>query len=120
MPYIDPEYRKKLDNELDYLIRDTHSYVRNDPGKMKGVAHYLVIRLALGLLKPSEGWSYSSLSDVIGTLEAAKLEMYRRLLAPYEDDAILKNGDLDEYSELGGGSDVNVRKSCTCCCGPDK
>jgi hypothetical protein len=30
----------------------------------------------------------------MGVLESAKLELYRRKIAPYEDDKIAENGDV--------------------------
>jgi hypothetical protein len=41
-----------------------------------------------------ENESYSNYADIIGTLECAKQELYRRWVADYEDKAIAKNGDL--------------------------
>lgn len=38
--------------------------------------------------------TYQDLNDVIGALEAAKLEFYRRKVVPYEDSKIEENGDL--------------------------
>jgi len=32
--------------------------------------------------------------DAIGALECAKLELYRRVAAPYEDTKIAENGDV--------------------------
>lgn len=40
------------------------------------------------------GFDYQRLNDVIGALEANKLEVYRRLAAPYEDEKIRTNGDV--------------------------
>jgi len=37
---------------------------------------------------------YQAFNDVIGVLECAKLELYRRLVAPYEDKKIAENGDV--------------------------
>lgn len=37
---------------------------------------------------------YQKYNDVIGALEGAKLEIYRRKIAPYEDEKILMNGDI--------------------------
>lgn len=37
---------------------------------------------------------YELFNDVIGALESAKMEIYRRLVAPYEDGKILENGDV--------------------------
>lgn len=40
------------------------------------------------------GHRYSVYNDIIGALECAKLEMYRRMVAPYEDQKIVENGDV--------------------------
>jgi len=37
---------------------------------------------------------YSNLNELIGVLECAKLELYRRVAAPYEDEKALINGDV--------------------------
>jgi len=41
-----------------------------------------------------DGLRYHVLNEVVGALECAKLELYRRVVAPYEDKAIAKNGDV--------------------------
>lgn len=38
--------------------------------------------------------SYDIINDIIGALEGAKLEFYRRVAAPYEDKKITQNGDV--------------------------
>lgn len=40
------------------------------------------------------GKSYNTLNEVIGVLECVKLELYRRIVAPYEDTKIAENGDV--------------------------
>lgn len=40
------------------------------------------------------GLSYRSINDVMGAMEAAKQEFYRRVAAPYEDKKIIENGDV--------------------------
>ena len=37
---------------------------------------------------------YNTINDVIGALEGAKLEFYRRIAAPYEDAKLQQNGDV--------------------------
>jgi len=37
---------------------------------------------------------YQTINDVVGALEGAKLEFYRRIAAPYEDIKIKENGDV--------------------------
>jgi len=39
------------------------------------------------------------INAIIGALECAKLELYRRVAAPYEDDKIAENGDVYTQSE---------------------
>jgi hypothetical protein len=41
-----------------------------------------------------KGLNYQNLNDCIGALEGAKLELYRRVAAPYEDKKIKENGDV--------------------------
>jgi hypothetical protein len=80
MPYIRPcPARQIADNELDGLP--------NGPGEL----NYLITKLCLDYLGTE---SYSKYNEVIGVLECAKLEMYRRAVAPYEDKKIAENGDV--------------------------
>ena len=40
--------------------------------------------------------SYTSYNEAIGVLECAKMELYRRMIAKYEDKKIIENGDVYE------------------------
>ena len=42
----------------------------------------------------SKGLSYRTINDIMGALEGAKLEFYRRVAGPYEDNKITENGDI--------------------------
>jgi len=42
----------------------------------------------------SGDFSYQAINDVVGALECAKMELYRRVAAPYEDKKIEENGDV--------------------------
>lgn len=42
----------------------------------------------------NNGRNYQAFNDIIGALEGAKLEIYRRKIAPYEDKKIEENGDI--------------------------
>ena len=42
----------------------------------------------------SNGRNYQAFNDIIGSLEGCKLELYRRKVAPYEDEKIKENGDV--------------------------
>jgi hypothetical protein len=41
--------------------------------------------------------NYDAINEVIGVLECAKLELYRRIAAPYEDKKIAENGDVYKH-----------------------
>jgi hypothetical protein len=43
-----------------------------------------------------KGLSYKTCNDIIGALEGAKLEFYRRVAVPYEDKKIEENGAVYE------------------------
>jgi hypothetical protein len=42
----------------------------------------------------AHGTNYALLNELIGVLECAKLELYRRVASPYEDEKIQSNGDV--------------------------
>ncbi len=93
MPYIPQVDRPAYD---DSIRRLADTLAQQPQNQRKGHANYVVtqiLRFAWGLDEES-GESYSSYADIIGALECAKLEMYRRWAAAYEDKAIAKNGDL--------------------------
>ncbi len=41
-----------------------------------------------------DGVSYARINAAIGVLECAKLELYRRIAAPYEDGKLAENGEV--------------------------
>jgi hypothetical protein len=82
MPYIEPSKRFDFDIAIA------------SPGQL----NFAITKL-IWLYICKNGMSYTSLNTAIGVLECAKLEMYRRVAAPYEDDMCSKNGDV--YSERG-------------------
>lgn len=47
-----------------------------------------------GSCSPLGNECYQAYNDVIGVLECLKLEVYRRLVAPYEEEKMAENGDV--------------------------
>jgi hypothetical protein len=84
MPYIKQKERKELERALQTLIKKV-----NNVGKL----NYCISRLCNGFLTRGD-LNYYGLNQVIGVLECAKLEFYRRKAGPYEDIKILENGDI--------------------------
>ena len=84
MPYIKQEDRPKFDEHIEALNREV---------ACAGDFNYVVSRLGLALIAKLGG-RYDHHNTVIGAMECAKLELYRRRTGPYEDGAIAKNGDI--------------------------
>ncbi len=94
MPYIPREDRPAYDGLIDQLAE---TLAAQAPAQRKGHANYVitqVLRKAWGVDVP-DGESYANYADVIGTLECAKQELYRRWVGAYEDKAIARHGDLE-------------------------
>jgi hypothetical protein len=89
MPYIRQEERKCIDWATSG-INCTNS----------GQLNYAITRLILNYLEDQktrrlgETIKYQDLNDVLGALEGAKLEFYRRFCAPFEDGKKDQNGDV--------------------------
>lgn len=79
MPYIEPQLRRAF-GELP--IPTT-----------AGILNYIVTKVVLRFLGKRP--DYDRYNAAIGALECAKLEVYRRRLAPYEDGKIAENGDIE-------------------------
>ncbi len=79
MPYVEKKLRKGL-----LMIR-----IADNAGEL----NYLITDLLTGYLA-NKGESYQTYNDIMGALEGAKLEIYRRKIAPYENKKIKKNGDV--------------------------
>lgn len=80
MPYIRETDRERL--------------AVGEPPRTPGELNYNLTRAILAYLGPSDKWSYASLNEVLGVLEACKLEFYRRAVAAYEDVKAGYNGDV--------------------------
>lgn len=81
MPYIKKEQRKELPDFKGLKIEN--------PGEL----NYLITLLAKRYLE-CEGLSYGTINDIVGAMEGAKLEFYRRVAVPYEDKKNEENGDV--------------------------
>lgn len=87
MPYIKQEDRKRLSN-INFR-KDIET-----PGEL----NYLVTEL-VNIYVKKHGLNYQHINDVVGALEGAKMEFYRRVAIPYENNKILENGDVG-YEEF--------------------
>lgn len=79
MPYIDKKDRKSI-------------YIGRSP-KTAGELNYSITKILIDYLD-SKNECYQTYNDILGALEGAKLEIYRRKIGFYEDEKIEQNGDV--------------------------
>lgn len=84
MPYIKQEDRSRFEHWLRGAALS--------PPKTAGELNYVITRLTHIFLGTEA--KYQNFNDAIGALEGAKLELYRRQIASYEDTKIEENGDV--------------------------
>ena len=104
MPYINEEMRRRDNDEnysLESQIYDLIQVIKYtyEEDEYEGVCNYAISRLVSGVMKPNTGWRYKWLNRAHGTFLSAAAEFYRRVVGPYEDKAIEKNGDIPEYEQ---------------------
>lgn len=58
-----------------------------------GELNFAITKLVVGYMQ-RKGKRYATINDIVGALEGAKLEFYRRVAAPYEHLKVLENGDV--------------------------
>lgn len=79
MPYI---------NQLRRDVLDTEMGISRTPGELT----YQLTRVVVDYIVQQE--CFTTYAEAIGALEATKLELYRRMIAPYEDKKREENGDV--------------------------
>jgi hypothetical protein len=85
MPYISLARRAEFD--------ETGKTGHHPKMEVAGELNYEITLKCLKYLK-RHSKSYATINEIVGALECAKLEFYRRLAAPYEDTKIIENGDV--------------------------
>jgi hypothetical protein len=82
MPYIKQDAREKFED-----------YGSINMPKNAGELNYMITQLLIEYMK-NKPLNYQTINDIIGAIEGAKQEFYRRVAVPYEDDKIRENGDV--------------------------
>jgi hypothetical protein len=89
MPYLTQDAREKLDSHINDILEVLLETNVSVPGGL----NYAICRVADGVIA-AKGESYSIYNTLLGATEAAKLEIYRRMVAPYEDAKCKENGEV--------------------------
>jgi len=78
---------------MPYIPKDEREGLRYEgQPKTTGQLNYAITRVVGAYLGANP--NYSRFNDAMGALESAKLELYRRLVAGYEDTKLKQNGDV--------------------------
>ena len=89
MPYIPQTRRDEIHNEL---LDDENGGINWAP-QNAGDLNFLITCFIDNFII-ERGVRYANLNEMMGTLECCKLELYRILIAPYEDIKIDENGGV--------------------------
>jgi len=79
MPYIKADRRPELN--------------QGECPKNAGELNYILTK-EIDRYRREHGDSYAVFNDIMGAIEGAKLEFYRRKVVPYENIKITENGDV--------------------------
>ena len=107
MPYINKEDRRLIDTNsvvpgmdgldafIDKLEALRESLEGEHMARPPGTLNYIITRLCDFWYRDFSGEAnYEKYNAVIGALECVKQELYRRQIAPYEDEKWQQNGDV--------------------------
>lgn len=80
MPYIDQDRKHQIDD---------HGSLPANPGELNYVITKTVVEYML-----RRKVNYATMNEIIGVLDCAKFELYRRVVAVYENTKKDANGDV--------------------------
>ena len=90
MPYLKQENKSVW---ILILFSIEKMFIKIGEKLVAGTLNYLFTKIAHLYIKV-KGENYQNYNDIIGALEGAKLELYRRKIVPYENKKIKSNGDV--------------------------
>jgi len=96
MPYIKQEERDQIDPKLRDLLMHMGPLT---PGQFVYIIYQLAQWQATdgGVSNLPVNWT--KCNEIMGNIDCAGREFYRRVVAPYEDNAVSKNGDCEPLRE---------------------
>jgi hypothetical protein len=83
---------------MPYIRQDLREQLNDDTARMPvtpGELNFVITTIINGY-RHTNGLSYQTINDIIGALEGAKMEFYRRVAVPYENAKMAENGDVYE------------------------
>jgi len=96
MPYIPQTRRDEIHNELIHDENGGLNWAPQNAGDLNFLVTCFIDNYIL-----EHGVRYANVNEMIGALECCKLELYRILIAPYEDVKIAENGGVYQAEITG-------------------
>ena len=90
MPYIKQVDREKL---ISIAYEAPRSTIEFELIETAGELQYAMAVMFKSYMD-RKGLRYQNCNDVMGALAGAQMEFYRRVVGPYEDSCIKRNGDV--------------------------
>jgi hypothetical protein len=79
---------------MPYIKQDRRDAIASgDTPKDAGELNFALTDIVDKYLQ-NRGLRYAHINDAVGALECARLELYRRMAAPYEDQKMKESGDV--------------------------
>jgi hypothetical protein len=89
MPYIAKENRVKFEEPVQKLADNIES---------DGDLNYCISLLMHKILE-KRGIRYQNMNNIMGAIDCAKMEFYRTVASPYEDEKKTENGSVSELDK---------------------
>jgi len=86
MPYVDQKTRAKF-KAVQFPFKVSAELNRLSAGEINYIFSWIINRQL-------DNANYARYNEIIGALECCKIELYRRILIPYEDKKKKENGDV--------------------------
>jgi len=77
--------------------KDRGIWAPSTPGEL----NFQITKMVDAFIQKTGGVNYTNLNTAVGVLECAKLELYRRIAAPYEEVKMGENGDVYTCDKRG-------------------
>lgn len=88
MPYTKEKINKIIDPHIDDFIV---VLLKFNIFEIAGILNRTICRIAKAILQPKKYWKFAL---IVGTILLALLEIWRRLIVPYEIKKCDENGDI--------------------------
>lgn len=93
MPYLVKPLKQEIDENG---IREAADYLSTlDDRHFIGAINYLNFKIVRRRLSKPGNLSYFMFAAIVGSLMCCVMEIYRRLVIPYENQKIQQNGDVE-------------------------